>query len=35
VLRWRHIDFEGRCLNISEAWKGRDEIGGTKISRTT
>ena len=34
VLRWRHIDFEGRCLNISEAWKGRDEIGGTKSGRS-
>ncbi len=34
MLRWRHIDFQGRCLNISEAWKGRDEIGGTKSGRS-
>ena len=33
VLRWRHVDSIGRCLNITDAWKGRDEIGGTKSGR--
>ena len=33
VLRWRHVDFEKRCLNITEAWKGKDEIGRTKSGR--
>ena len=33
VLRWRHVDFAGQCLAITEAWKGRDEIGGTKSGR--
>jgi integrase len=33
LLRWRHLDFEGQYLNITEAWKGRDEIGGTKSGR--
>jgi integrase len=33
VLRWRHLDFEGQYLKITEAWKGRDEIGGTKSGR--
>ena len=30
VLRWRHINFENRYILITEAWKGRDEIGETK-----
>ena len=30
VLRRRHIHFDERFIHLSEAWKGRDEIGGTK-----
>ena len=33
VLRWSHVDFERRCLHITEAWKGRKEIGSTKSGR--
>jgi integrase len=34
VLRWRHINFPDQYLNITEAWKGRDEIGDTKSGRS-
>ena len=30
VLRWRHVDFNGQCIDITDAWKGKDRIGGTK-----
>ena len=30
MLRWRHVDFNGQCIDITEAWKGQDRIGGTK-----
>ena len=33
VLRWRHFDFDKRCLNITDAWKGREVIGLTKSGR--
>jgi len=34
VLRWRHINFTDQYLHITEAWKGRDEIGDTKSGRS-
>ena len=34
VLRWRHVDFRDQCLRITEAWKGRDEIGETKSGKS-
>lgn len=34
VLRWRHISFTDQSLNITDAWKGRDEIGDTKSGRS-
>jgi len=34
VLRRRHINFTDQYLNITEAWKGKDEIGDTKSGRS-
>jgi len=34
VLRWRHINFTDQYLNITDAWKGKDEIGDTKSGRS-
>ena len=33
VLRWRHIRFDQRFIHITDAWKGRDQIGDTKSGR--
>ena len=30
VLRWRHVYFQERYLDVREAWKGRQVIGETK-----
>ena len=33
VLRWRHVHFEQRYLDVRETWKGRQVIGDTKSGR--
>lgn len=29
VLRWRRVHFDRRFIHITDAWKGRNEIGDT------